>query len=351
MSLLSKAVFAISMCMFIGKLKQAKKTYLGLISIYLFYLIYVTITQSADYIRLIPIYMKISGVIMLCAPYMSTHNKEITLILSSSFRIVVILNFIQMILLPGLISEDGYLIASNYNQFGSIMCITMILAFLEYNYTRNYLKMLLTFGICLLTVAIPGSMTATLAIVLMIIFFMFNVNIKLKKILATSVLLFIIFFLAVFVIAQNFQIYSDISISNVVEKLGKDVTFSGRTLIWFYALTTIFLSPITGSGYYDVDWALINIQGVNSHNLFLDITVQGGIVLLIYFIFLLGYVISNIKRANNKYIGVSLLFTLYVFLLMSQMEVYNYFMIFILFFVLIIGSQFDDSRLMQISYK
>lgn len=346
MSLSSKLVFVISFLLFIPKLKKCNYTYLILISIYFIYLIYNTIAHSAEYMKLVPIYMKFAGVVMLCSPYMVANNKDVVIILSKSFKIVVFLNFLQMLFLPGIFGE-GFLIASNYNQFGSILCITMILSYLEFLYTGIKLKMIVSFIVCFLTVAIPGSMTAVLSMLLLIFFYLYKCNVKMKRMMLWGVLSFILFFFFIFVIAQRFQLYSDISIANIVEKLGKDVTFSGRTTIWLYALTYIIVSPLTGMGYYDPYWALDNLAGVNSHNLILDTLLQGGIILLLLLLTLIVYVCNLIKRTSNVNIQLALYFTLCIFMLMSQMEVYNYFMIFIFLFVLILGSQYDKSSYMR----
>lgn len=146
--------------------------------------------------------------------------------------------------------EDGYLIASNYNQFGSIVIITIVLAFLKYNYTRKKISYLFTLIISLATVAIPGSMTSTLSLLVLVLFLLHGGTIRWKNNMIKLVVIFTIVFIVLFVVGQNIIYYNPL-IRDLVTSLGKDVTLSGRTYIWLYTMLTISYSPLLGWGYYD----------------------------------------------------------------------------------------------------
>ena len=71
----------------------------------------------------------------------------------------------------------------------------------------------------------------------------------------------------------------------IEDVLQKNMTFSGRTVIWMYSLYMISNSFISGYGWVDKDWALENIHGVITHNIELQILLQGELFLGLYFSF------------------------------------------------------------------
>lgn len=343
LSLGSKLVFMLSCIMAVKHITDKKLRYLFLLIVFMAFLIYTTMRNSFDVVRIIPIFMKVMGVVLLFTPYMARYNRDVIHILAKVYTIIIALNLILMIILPNAFG-DGYLIANNYNQFGSIIIATVLLTYLDYKYTRKKLTMYLRFFMSVTTVAIPGSMTSTIAMILLILYFMMIKSMKLKKLGILSLFVFVILFFSLFVVGQS-VIYYNPKFTELMDMLGKDVTFSGRTPMWINALLRIAYSPIYGHGFYTNDWALVNIRGVNSHNIILNLFLHGGVILFALFMIIVIYVIRQINKSKIKANKQDLLFSFLVFLLMSQLEVYHYSMIFLFYFILIIGSYYNNPKI------
>ena len=338
-SLGSKLVFLLSFLWAVKHITDKKFRYLFLLVVFMIFLIYTTMRNSFDIVRIIPIFMKVMGVVLLMTPYMVRYNREVINILAKVYTIIIGLNFLQMIIFPSAFG-DGYLIANNYNQFGSIIIATVLLAYLDYKYTRKKLTMYFRFFISVATVAIPGSLTSTMAMIMLILYFLLVKSVKLRKLGIYSLFLFVILFFSLFVVGQS-VIYYNPKFTELMDMVGKDVTFSGRTPMWMNTLLRIAYSPIFGHGFYTNDWALFNIRGVNSHNIILNLFLQGGVILFALFLIVVIYVIRQVNKAGDRVNKLELLFSFMVFMLMSQLEVYHYSMIFLFFFVLIIGSYYN----------
>ena len=100
-------------------------------------------------------------------------------------------------------------------------------------------------------------------------------------------------------------------------------------------------SFISGYGWVDKDWALENIHGVITHNIELQILLQGGIILGIIFLFLLYTAIR--KQKNKIYdsgIRIFLLVVLTIYFLMLQMECYPYQMILFMLLIVFLSNYF-----------
>ena len=113
----------------------------------------------------------------------------------------------------------------------------------------------------------------------------------------------------------------------IQDVLHKDITFSGRTYIWESCIKMISFHPIIGYGNFDSGW-IIKWNGImrNAHNLFFDIMIQGGIVLLIgYLLFLLTVFITASDKKNKKsQLLLVLLFCLFVVMLCESFIDNNY---------------------------
>lgn len=113
----------------------------------------------------------------------------------------------------------------------------------------------------------------------------------------------------------------------IQDVLHKDITFSGRTYIWESCLKMISFHPVIGYGNFDSGW-IIKWNGImrNAHNLFFDILIQGGIVLLLgYIIFLLTVFITATDKKNRKsQLLLVTLFCLFVVMLCESFIDNNY---------------------------
>lgn len=89
-------------------------------------------------------------------------------------------------------------------------------------------------------------------------------------------------------------------LSNIVSLFGKDLTFSERTIAWSSSLVLIAQKPIFGWGMIHGSYAKQMIGYANAHNQLLDCVVSGGVILLVFFIFLLLYLAKNINQVHDS---------------------------------------------------
>ena len=144
-------------------------------------------------------------------------------------------------------------------------------------------------------------MTSFLCIVLLITYLVFFHPLKIRKWFLILLFSGLILFALTMVFTQS-EVVSGSKLQVFIEDvLQKNMTFSGRTVIWMYSLYMISNSFISGYGWVDKDWALENIHGVITHNIELQILLQGGIILGIIFLFLLYTAIR--KQKNKIYVG------------------------------------------------
>ncbi len=142
-------------------------------------------------------------------------------------------------------------------------------------------------------------------------------------------LISLMYYLVIFVRIQE-------KFAKIIETLlHKDATFSSRTMIWDVAFDMILKSLLLGYGAADNNnrYIYIGTSSYNAHNLFLQLLLMGGIVLLACFAYLLVISIVSLNKCNdNKLKGFTLTLVL-TFLFTSMSEVYTMYLIFIVFFI------------------
>lgn len=114
----------------------------------------------------------------------------------------------------------------------------------------------------------------------------------------------------------------------IVDVLQKDLTLSGRKYIWASAIANIVKKPVFGYGTTSGGRLEINRYSVGfskatqfSHNVFLEILIQGGIVAMVFFVLIyIGASISLKKHKENTDLKVILSISVFSLLLMQFSE-------------------------------
>lgn len=237
-----------------------------------------------------------------------------------------------MIVFPNFISgndfDKAYLISSNHNQFGGIIIPGLIasIGVLQFkNNSKSFIVMLL---LSLFMVLYTGSMTSTCSLVLILCYYLIvSKNKKLSKLAIIAICLATaFFFFDVVFTSMTESLTFDGIIDKFITAIGKDSTFTGRTKVWLLAFAHYLQEPIYGMGHYDMDWAKTYLDVHNTHNIILNILLQGGLVLLAFIIISVGILIRSVASINTHQSRLAL-FTICVYLFMMQLEVYGYFMI------------------------
>ncbi len=121
-------------------------------------------------------------------------------------------------------------------------------------------------------------------------------------------------------------------LSSIVEKFGKNLTFSGRTEIWDIGIMLAQKSLLTGYGVSDNTYYIVRRNVfLEAHNMLLSYILQGGMILLILFLLILISVCiflwKNKGNVYSKYILVGIWTYLLAFLVESPTAVPGFFLL------------------------
>lgn len=308
------------------------------IGIYLYIIINTLRFHYID--SLFPILMMFIKGIAVAAVFAAYKNNKVTVckMLCDVFLVLIILNLIQMLFFPDLIGYNGgmrsYLISSNYNQFGGIFMPGILMSYITASIEKhNAWRFVLITLLSILSVAIVGSVTSTLCFLLLVVFFLIRKKMILVKIATLGLIMFIVMFFYTFVVSSYDSVLNNSTlVDNFMDYTGKSMTFSGRTNVWFKSLFIISSHPVLGIGAYAGGSYANHYLGVsNVHNVFLELFMLGGAVLFCVVSISVILLFYQLHKKIDKVYFYGELFIFMVFILMMQLEVYNYFMIFLFF--------------------
>lgn len=277
-------------------------------------------------------------------------KSDIIKTLSSAFSSIIYANFFFLLFLPGFLgyAEYGpiYLISTNYNQFGAVFIPAIFIKTMTLLYENKKLLGLYPLLItCLLSVILVGSATSSVALSILLFTVIFFRKPQLIKLESLTILIGILLFFITFVVPL-FSFLDIPVINQIVENLGKDMTFSKRTYIWIICNRYIISNPIWGYGVCDEEWYDFLLSNArNPHNIILHVFMHGGLVAFIVFsIFVIGG-IKSIRSILNPFHRNILLFISVIFLLMSQFEVYNNMFIYVYILLMYIAKDYQNHSL------
>lgn len=272
-------------------------------------------------------------IVMTCE-YYSNRFKLIVVSFAVAFSICAYLNIFHMLLHPDLWivtdmkSNQGYLLGGNYNGMGCRLLCAVTTSVVCLKYSRWWwLNVILVVLVSLVPLMLVQSMTSISGIILFLLFCL----IPSKKIMKAGmiVLMVSIVFFQVFVCFQGKGIEQNaIAVYLVEDILGKDITFTNRTMLWDAASRVFADSPIYGYGLVDRDWYFSHMSSYakGPHNFIWSILIYGGILLLATFIYICYIVISELFHTSNRYTLIICSAAVSMFLMML-MEAYPPFFI------------------------
>lgn len=179
-------------------------------------------------------------------------------------------------------------------------------------------------AISLLLVLQLASATSTVALVAEVVIFIFAGNKRFQRALSCRRVNLVFIVLVVAVVFLRIADY--LPYDSIASFLGKDLrymsgaTFTGRTYIWDSVISSITQSPVFGYGYQqfvatDIYQFYSQTNYGSAHNLWLQITFQGGLVGLSCF-FLAYFSLCNkadavgLGRARTLFVGLLIAFLL-----------------------------------------
>lgn len=242
-----------------------------------------------------------------------------------------------------IVADNQFLIAGNRNGFPVLFMPGLLAGFLYSKVSpigKIYLYVLL--AIALSSVVIVGSATSFVGIFVILLYTILENRIKFIKKYG-AILLFVLiisFFLLIIVLKNSILISTTTFIAGFFDVLGKDLTFSGRIYVWADAIKIIRDNFFSGVGLY---WQEGLFDVKVAHNIFLDIMLVGGAILMGYVVLTVSLLMKKVKHNSNRDIFGGVTFIFMCYLLMLQFEVYTYVSI-CMFLFIIYASSFINKR-------
>lgn len=333
-----KSIFILAgfLCLCIYHLSTRKKFGVPVIlwGIFAMWLCWSNLMNSRDLLAAFFYPVKVATFILLNKFYLDRRDKTFLKIIRHYMTIILIINFVLQ-----MFDQDmfGYTKALNYlNFFESdnylgwyyvpYITLCLILDFVEKGRTRNitYFEI----GLCMASIvrAWVGKTMIALALIILYIVFVYRKKISFAftpKLLGIGYIVLDIGI--VFFGMQN--IFS----ASLYDFLGKEVTLGGRIYIWAAAIQNISKSPIWGYGITQGGELFINhVYGygdlVPSHNLFLEVAIQSGLIGLILYLLILTVFLyigaregrRHLKNIDYRY---EYLFLIYIIFIMFSMAI------------------------------
>lgn len=254
------------------------------------------------------------------------------------FSILIYMNAILLILFPeGLWIDSTWVgrgdptryLFGNQNQTGFVCMLAVVTQCLyTFAYNKGKFNLFLLIVVSLVSVIFHASMTSVIGLTLIIAYILLHRIFKHPKI-------WLIIFAALYVTVFMLIIWYGNDIDQVkwattfIENtLSKDTTFSKRTVIWENAVELIRQHPIGGYGIQNVEWNDENLQGSGTHNLWVMLLLNGGMISCFFFIFITLFAIRNALLQKSK-VTTTIVMALCILFVMSFFEAYNIIYIFL----------------------
>ena len=230
---------------------------------------------------------------------------------------------------------DSYLLGGNYNQIGGRLIFALVLSLLCTKFHKLWMVNFVIMAIVsVVTLAMVGSMTSLSCILLFLVFCMIPSE-KLQKACCIGFFLFYLMFQTVVVFSGEGLHNNEMAVYIIEDVLGKDVTFTHRTQLWDAAGRKFAESPFFGYGFVDSEWFLSEMDSfaIGPHNFIYNVLLNGGLTLISLYLLMLVIIIRRIRLRYDK-MGNMLLLGLCTMFFMMTMEVFPFFFVFCLFYVI-----------------
>ena len=253
-----------------------------------------------------------------------------------TFSFCIYLNSIIILLIPDWAADAysqfySYLLGGNYNQMGGRMLPGLVLNIVCLRYgIKWWINLILYFVMSMWSLGLVGSMTSLTCLIVFAILCLIRSS-ALRRIAIGS-------YLAVYVLFQTFVVFAGgglkdnaLAVFLIKDVMGKEMTFTNRTVVWDAAGRLFADSPLIGYGWVPGNWYVAHMTNVaiGPHNFIYSVLVNGGIVLLCLLLLLVVVALKDVRIKSSYYswIMVSGILT-YAFMML--MEVYPFFFLFLL---------------------
>ena len=262
-------------------------------------------------------------------------------ILAQIFSVLIYINFFMMFIPPLGDILDGYLLGRNHNQVGAKLLCGIITSCMAYDMRiKTFKSALILCMVCVITPLYIGSTTSSVGCILASGFMLIPKDKVRRIIILTFFIFYVLFQSSVVFLGQDISTQKA-AVYLVEDVMGKDLTFTYRTVVWLKAYDKIEASPITGYGMRDDEWFSGEFLVLSAHNIILQLLLYGGIVLLATLILIILITVVHSLKERSR-ITDTALFGLCTFFFMMMMENYNEILIFYLLFILYYSPIFSN---------
>lgn len=247
--------------------------------------------------------------------------------------VLAVINFLSILLFPNGITfatlytnykNPHYFLAIDNGQFRRLLP----LLFLSYyfiltnnNYIQNssgklrtstiYVISIIMIGV---TLILAGTATGIIIFIVFNVLFFFYAYTKLKSNYFILLIAYAVVFIAVVLEDNNISF-----IEFVANLFNRDANFTGRTTLWTLAKEMIIESPLIG---YGNPGDMLNVWGgvYSSHNLILELALEGGLLLSGFFVVITIYSFFKLRYISGRFNNL-IAVTIFSILLNGFMEV------------------------------
>ena len=246
------------------------------------------------------------GISLVLDYYIRNGNvKRIISVIEIILMIIIIINLITIMVYPnGMYVNDrmwrqNWLLGYRNLHIQYYLPYIFICAINQYLKEEKLgLKFYMMLSIVIISVYFSKSTTSLISVGLIgILVVLFGSSKVVKKINLTSIYIVSVV-LSILIIFMGIQNYFAEFLRDV---LGKDVTLSSRTQIWAKGIKYFSQHPILGNGIVSVNYSTAyRTYSVNQmHNMYFDILVVGGIVLLAIYTVIIVLVSKQVRTCSN----------------------------------------------------
>ena len=318
MNLLLVAISIIIIAAYIldGKISKIQLLIFTLFSIMLIS----TIINSGNIIFCCTAYIPAVAISMYTEMLIKCNLKKFLINLSCILGIFIIINFLTVIIFPGGHSGRNIYFLGLDNSSGLMVILSVVFITLTaYLYKgKQTLTSILIVVIACVTYLMTKAATPIIGCVIFVffLFFIYKKKNAMKVFNYRVYLMVTIIFFVLFIILRMQNLFSYI----LVDLLGKDLTFNGRTLIWDYAIELFKKNPLLGTG-MEVYETRLQVKGMyHAHNTYLNILMEGGVLGFVIYITIL--LVEGKQLVKNNVINSIISVGFFIYFIMGISEVY-----------------------------
>lgn len=308
--------------LYIIRFKFSKSTIALLLFIVL--ILFSTLLNDAASVNIfIKSFMKIVSLALFIDWVIEYNSKNIIRGLYYSLYIVILINFLTIVIYPnGLYSgsyiNNWFLGYDNTHIFWYIPALVLSLINLKFKGKKIDILTIVLFVIISYSVYYCFSANSVVAYTLFLAYLFLNKYIN--KFVNSKVCFIAFLLLFIFIVILRVQnIFSWL----IVDILHKDLSFTGRTIVWDNTIKLIKEKFVFGYGMEEgiiVSQKLGNAHYVHAHNTLLDVLYKGGIIALVPFMSYIYLSILKLYKKRENEIAKMVSFAVFSLLLMMLFE-------------------------------